>query len=113
MSHKPEGVDERLINEQVKQKLESMLSSISSISTMYVEPDDVVLVKIENSNELSDKNMQEMASIIKKLFPDNSVLVVDSLADISVIRRETEEKINLESRLSQVETELYELKNKD
>lgn len=89
MSYRPKTMDNNEMEALVSKKLLDVLRSVNKVSAMYIEPGDVVLVKIDTDD---DSTIQSASRVMKTLFSDNEVLVIGKGAQIELVKKQLTDK---------------------
>jgi hypothetical protein len=99
---------------KVSRRIDEILSSIKQIGSMYVEPDDILLVQVDESmSELAISNLQKLLSAV---FKDNKGIFTTDKVEFKVIKKGelyTEEDSVIESlkkEISDLKAEIENLK---
>jgi polyhydroxyalkanoate synthesis regulator phasin len=99
---------------KVSRRIDEILSSIKQVGSMYVEPDDILLVQVdEDMSELAISNLQKLLSAV---FKDNKGIFTTDKVEFKVIKKGelyTEEDSVIESlkkEISDLKAEIENLK---
>lgn len=105
------------LNSLVSQKLDEILSSVEKVSSMYVEPGDVILVTVDKNAD--QKILGEIKKVMSSIFKDNGGMFINSDVNIQVVKKEEltslsspeieslkEEISNLKKKLESIEQQI-------
>lgn len=107
MTHKPLFREEDLQN-KVDAKILEILNSIRQVSSMYVEPDDTIVVTV--SQDMEDQDINRLQQIFKSLFRDNKGIFLTEGIEVKIIKKgESYEKEEI-SEIKKLKDEVEELK---
>jgi hypothetical protein len=108
MSYQPKTGKQEDLENMVSKRIDEMLGSIKSVSTMYVEPGDVVVVKV--SDRVNDQEASKLQQILGSVFNKNKGVFLAEDIDISIVKRgeivEDVEKTMLREQVADLERRL-------
>lgn len=97
---------------KVSKRIDEILSSIKQVGSMYVEPDDVVLVQVdESASELAIANLQKLLAAV---FKDNKGIFTTNKVEFKIIKKGesyTEDKSEIESIKKEISDLKAEIEN--
>lgn len=67
------------------QKLKEMIEKISAVETMYVEPGDIVVIRVDD--EADQETMQNISQIASKIFRENKGMLIPDHMDLKIIKK--------------------------
>lgn len=71
---------------KVSRRIDEILSSIKQVGSMYVEPNDIILVQVDDNT--TDQMITNLQKMLSKVFQDNKGLFVPNNIQFKVIKKE-------------------------
>jgi polyhydroxyalkanoate synthesis regulator phasin len=71
---------------KVSRRIDEILSSIKQVGSMYVEPNDIILVQVDDNT--TDQMVTNLQKMLSKVFKDNKGLFVPNNIQFKVIKKE-------------------------
>lgn len=105
MSYKP-NLQEVELDILFSKKIDEMMSSIKQVGSMYVEPGDVILVKV--NDDADDETLNFIKKVMSNTFKENPGFFLTNDIDIQVLRRSEEFKEGI-SQIEKLKNAIQEL----
>lgn len=83
---RPEGrFEQEQIEAAVSRRIDELLKSVSSVSSLYVEPGDVLLVQVDDEADM--RTMSQLQHLLKDIFQENRGLLTPESISFKVLRK--------------------------
>lgn len=117
MTYKPRDADfDQKVEGLVKSRVDQILNSIKIVSSMYIEPGDIVLVQVDE--EADESTLHNIQKLMSQVFTSNKGVLTSDSIDFKILRRgenngyqEIEENKKLKEKVYHLEERLKSIED--